>query len=84
MNLSVLIDRLFKQSEFTSVGSLAVHTKQTQPFVDAFVNGTKTAREKEDILFEELTKGITAEEIVAAIELIKVVRLNEIERNQFL
>ncbi|WP_291866626.1 hypothetical protein [Maribacter sp.] len=84
MKLSNLIRELFNKSEFTSPGSLAVHTNQTHPFVDAFINGSKASREKEDLLFEELTKGITADELLAAIELIKVVRLNEIERNQFL
>lgn len=84
MTLSDLIAKLFEYSEFTSCNSLANYTEQTQPFTDAFINGTKAAREKEDLLFDALTNDISADEFVSAIELIKTVRRNQIDREQFL
>ncbi len=84
MKLSTLIDKLFKSSEFAPhADTLAKHTGQTQPFTSAFLKGNKVAREKEDVLFDALTKGITADELIAAIELVKAVKLNQIEKEQF-
>ena len=84
MHLSDVINELFKASEFTSSNSLASTTQQTQPFTDAFLKGTKAAREKEDILFHALTKDISVKELLSAIDLIRKVRESQIEREQFL
>lgn len=84
MELSELIKKLYQQSEFTSVNSLAEYTNNTQPFTDAFVNSTKSARTKEDNIFDALTNDISADELIAAIELIKQVRLKAIEKEQML
>ena len=84
MKLSTLIKELYWQSEFTSVNSLAETTANTQPFTDSFINSTKVARKKEDQLFDSLTKDISVGELLSAIELIKQVRLNQIEKEQFL
>jgi len=79
--LSNLITKLFKASEFAPFAdSLAKHTGQTQPFTAAFLKGTKAAREKEDLLFDALTNDISADELLTAIELIKTVRAQQIER----
>ena len=84
MKLSTLIKELFDASEFTSPNSLASATDQTQPFTDAFINSTKASREKEDALFEALTPGVSVDEVLAAIELIKSIKANMIEAEQFL
>lgn len=84
MRLSDLIKELLNRSEFTSINSLAEYTGQTQPFTDAFVNSTKAAREKEDLIFDALTNDISVEELLHAIDLIKSIRAKEIEREQII
>jgi hypothetical protein len=84
MKLTDLITQLFKSSEFDFSNSLANHTGQTQPFTDAFLKGSKGAREKEDILFHALTSDISVEELLSAIDLIRKVRHTQIERGQFI
>ena len=80
MKLSTLIKELFNASEFTSPNSLANYTQQTQPFTDAFINSSKSSREKEDVLFEELTKDITVSELLSAIALIKHIKNDNSDR----
>lgn len=86
MNQSDLIKELFNRSKFTNPSGLAKYTNQTQPFVNAWLNGKKESRKKEDILFEALFEeyGITVEELFAAIDLIKLVKEKQIEREQIL
>lgn len=84
MKLSKLIKYLFDASEFTTPNSLASTTNQTQPFTDAFINSTKASREKEDALFHALTSDVSVDEVLAAIELIRSIRANQIEADQFL
>lgn len=85
MKLSDLFTQLFKASEFGEVNSLATYTGQTPPFVYGLLaTDRKDSMEKMDIVFDALTPDVSAAELVAALELIKTVRLQQIEREQFI
>lgn len=84
MNLTDLINAFYEKSEFTNPSELANYTKQTQPTTAAFLKGDKQVRQKENVLFAAITSGISVAEIIAAIELIRSVKLAEIERQQIL
>lgn len=84
MTLSELITALYTRSEYTNPTSLAAATGNTQPFTANFIEGSKAAREKENQLFEAITEGITAEMVIAAIDLIESIKKQQIENDQML
>ena len=84
MTLTNLVKILFADSRFTSINELAVNTRQTFPFVAAFLSGEKESAKKADIVFDALTKDISAEELLAAIKLIRIVRIKQTEKEQML
>ena len=85
MKLSDLFKQLFAASEFTSPNSLATYTGQTHPFVAGLLSEErKDSMEKMDVVFDALTPDVTADELIAALELIKIVRRQQIQREQFI
>lgn len=85
MKLSTLLQSLFTASEFTSPNSLAVATGQTQPFVAGLLSPEKKdSMEKMDRVFDALTKDVTPDEMLAALELIRAVKRNMIAQEQIL
>ena len=83
MKLSDLLKRLYEESEFTSVGSLSDKTGIGKGFIDRAFAGKNTL-EKLDLLFDELTNDLVVEDFILVKELIRRVRLREIEREQIL
>lgn len=83
MKLSDLLKRLYEESEFTSVGSLSDTTGVGKGFIDRAFAGKNTL-EKLDLLFDELTQDLEVEDFILVKELIRRVRLRDIEREQIL
>jgi len=84
MTLTQLIQALYTRSEYTNPSALAANTDNTQPFAANFIEGSKEARQKEDRIFAALTEGVTVDMVLAALDLIKEVRRQQIENDQFL
>lgn len=84
MTLTNLISELYNRSEYTNPSSLAAATENTQPFAANFIEGSKTAREKEDRIFDALTEGVTVEMIIAALDLIEAIKKQQIANEQIL
>jgi hypothetical protein len=83
MKLSSVLKKLYEESEFTSVGSLSDKTGIGKGFIDRAFAGKNTT-EKLDILFHELTKELTKENLICAIDLIKSVKKSQIEQDQLI
>lgn len=83
MKFSDLITKLIEDSDFTGTKSLSEYTGVNKGFIDRAKAGQNTT-EKLDFIFEELTKDLTVEDFMLVREIIRKVRLREIERKQFL
>lgn len=83
MKFSELAKRLYEESEFTSISSLSDTLDLNKGFVDRCFAGKNTT-EKIDILFDELTKELTAEDFLLMKELITRIKQSKIEQEQIL
>lgn len=83
MILSELLKRLYDESEFTSIDSLSKLTGIDKGFINRAFTGKHTM-ERLDPLFEELTIGLTVDEFISCIQLIKRIKSNIIEQEQIL
>lgn len=81
MKLSNLLKRLYEESEYESVSTLSDATQIGKGFIDRAFAG-KNTMEKLDVLFDELTSDLDAEDFLLTREIIKKVKLKEIEKTQ--
>lgn len=79
MILSNLKKALFEKSEFKTPNKLATATGQTEPFTNNFVNSTKAAAAKEDVLFEALTPDRTTEEFMLIYDLLGIIDVKDLK-----
>ena len=86
MKLSDIKKELFKRCKYSSAGKLAESTGQTEPFTNTFINSTKEANKKEDVIFEAMTEELdmTVEELMIAIDAYLLSRNYVVTREQFL
>lgn len=73
--LSKLLKQLYEESNYSSIASLSQATGVDKGFIDRVFSGKHTM-ERLDPLFEELTTGLTVEDFILCIRLIKQLKLN--------
>ena len=83
MKVSELLKKMYQQSELTSVSSFAKATGVDKGFIDRALAGKNTV-EKLDVLLEELTKDLTVDDLLLAIQLVRQVKMNQIAQDQIL
>ena len=83
MKISELLKELYKQSDFTSVGSLAEELGLQKSLIDRVFAGKNTT-ENIDKLSSELLKDITTEELLLAIEMIRKIKTELKNQDQFI
>ncbi|QDP50423.1 MAG: hypothetical protein Unbinned5350contig1001_38 [Prokaryotic dsDNA virus sp.] len=83
MKVSDILNKLIEESDFEGTKSLSEYTGVNKGFIDRARTGKNTL-EKLDIVFEALTKDLTAEDFMLVRQLIRNIRLREIEREQIL